>query len=56
MGTNKERGRIELSRRRTKRKMTIELVERNELLNLRLISESLAHSIKQRGIRRNDEI
>lgn len=29
--------------------MSVELVERNELLNLRIISESFAHSIKQRG-------
>lgn len=44
-----------MSRRKTKRKMTVELVERNELLNLRLISESMAHSIKQRGANLRDE-
>lgn len=38
-----------MARRRTKRKMTVELVNRNELLNLRLLSETLAHSYKQRG-------
>ena len=45
-----------MTRRSTKRKMTIELVERNELFNLRLISESLAHSIKQRGVKRDEQI
>lgn len=44
-----------MSRRGNKRKMTIELVERNELLNLRLISESIVHSIKQRGANGRDE-
>lgn len=43
-----------MARRSSKRKMTVELVERNELLNLRLISESFAHSIKQRGIKRGE--
>lgn len=44
-----------MSRRRTKRKMTVELVERNELLNLRLISETLAHSYKQRGVNKRGQ-
>lgn len=44
-----------MARRRTKRKMTVELVERNELLNLRLISETLAHSMKQRGAAKREQ-
>ena len=55
MGFNEEGGRINLSRRSSRRKMTVELVERNELLNLRLISESLAHSMKQRGVNKRGE-
>ena len=55
MGTDQERRRIKLARRSSKRKMTIELVERNELLNLRLISEAVAHSMKQRGGTKRDE-
>ena len=35
--------------------MTVELVERNELLNLRLISETLAHSMKQRGVAKREQ-
>ena len=41
--------------RTTKRKMTVELVERGEVLNLRLISEAVAQSYRrnnQEGVRR----
>lgn len=34
-------------RRTTKRNMTVELVERGEVLNLRLISEAIAHSMRR---------
>lgn len=36
-----------MARRTTKRKMTVELVERGELLNLRLIGETMARSMRQ---------
>lgn len=45
-----------MARRSQKRKMTVELVERSELLNLRIISESIAHQIKQRGGNRGEQI
>ena len=35
-------------RRTTKRNMTVELVERGEVLNLRLIGEAVAQSMKRR--------
>lgn len=38
-----------MSRRRTtKRNMTVELVERGEVLNLRMIGEAVAQSMKRR--------
>lgn len=41
-----------MSRRRTtKRNMTVELVERGEVLNLRLIGEAVAQSMKRRSDR-----
>lgn len=41
-----------MSRRRTtKRNMTVELVERGEVLNLRLIGEAMAQSMKRRSDR-----
>lgn len=36
-------------RRTTKRNMTVELVERGEVLNLRLIGEAMAQSMKRRS-------
>lgn len=43
-----------MSRRRTtKRNMTVELVERGEVLNLRLIGEAMAQSMRRRT---NNEI
>lgn len=41
-----------MARRTSKRKMTVELIERGDVLNLRLISEAVAQSIK----RQNKEI
>ena len=41
-----------MARRTTKRKMTVELIERGEVLNLRLIGEAVAQSMK----RQNKEI
>ena len=38
-----------MARRTTKRKMTVELVERGEVLNLRLIGEAMAQSMKRRS-------
>lgn len=38
-------------RRTTKRNMTVELVERGEVLNLRLIGEAMAQSMKRRSDR-----
>lgn len=38
-------------RRTTRRSMTVELVERGEVLNLRLIGEAMAQSIKRRSDR-----
>lgn len=35
-------------RRTTRRNMTVELVERGEVLNLRVIGETMAQSIRQR--------
>jgi len=35
-------------RRTTKRNMTVELVERGEVLNLRMIGEAVAQSMKRR--------
>lgn len=35
-------------RRTTKRNMTVELVERGEVLNLRLIGEAVAQAMKRR--------
>lgn len=35
-------------RRTTKRNMTVELVERGEVLNLRLIGEAMAQSMRRR--------
>lgn len=40
-------------RRTTKRNMTVELVERGEVLNLRLIGEAVAQSMRRR---KNGEI
>lgn len=42
-----------MARRTTKRKMTVELVERGEVLNLRLIGEAVAQSMRKRN---NQEI
>lgn len=36
-------------RRTTKRNMTVELVERGEVLNLRLIGEAVAQSMRRRA-------
>lgn len=36
-----------MARRTRNRKMTIELVERGELLNLRVIGEAMAQSMRQ---------
>ena len=38
-----------MARRTTKRNMTVELVERGEVLNLRLIGEAMAQSMRQRS-------
>ena len=38
-----------MARRTTKRKMTVELVERGDVLNLRLIGEAMAQSMKRRS-------
>ena len=38
-----------MTRRSVKRKMTVELVERGEVLNLRIIGEAVAQHIKQSG-------
>lgn len=39
-----------MARRRTaKRNMTVELVERGEVLNLRLIGEAMAQSMRRRS-------
>lgn len=37
--------------RKQKRHFTIELVERKELLNLRLISHTMARAIQQKGMK-----
>lgn len=39
-----------MARRTQSRKMTVQLVERNELLNLRLISQAIAADIKRKGL------
>lgn len=39
-----------MARRTQSRKMTVQLVERNELLNLRLISQAIAEDIKRKGL------
>lgn len=36
-------------KRTTKRNMTVELVERGEVLNLRLIGEAMAQSMRRSG-------
>lgn len=36
-----------MARRSSKRKMTVELVERGELLNLRVIGEAMAQAMRQ---------
>lgn len=36
-------------RRTTKRNMTVELVERGEVLNLRLIGEAIAQTMRRSG-------
>lgn len=44
--------------RTSKRKMTIELIERNELLNLRLIGEAFAQHYRrenQKGVNHNEK-
>ena len=42
-----------MARRSSKRKMTVELVERGELLNLRVIGEAVAQTMRQQ--QRNSE-
>lgn len=42
-----------MARQSRKRKMTVELVERGELLNLRVIGETMAHAMRQQH-RRGD--
>lgn len=37
-----------MARRTTKRKMTVELVERGDVLNLRVIGETMAQAIRQK--------
>lgn len=43
-----------MSRRPRKRNMTVELVQRGELLNLRVIGEAMAQSMRQH--RKNERI
>lgn len=38
-----------MARRTTKRRMTVELVERGEVLNLRLVGEAVARSMRRNG-------
>lgn len=38
-----------MARRSSKRKMTVELVERGDLLNLRVIGEAVAQSMRQQN-------
>ena len=42
-----------MSRRTSRRNMTVELVERKEVLNLRLISQAIAKDIKRNGLTRS---
>lgn len=42
-----------MARRSSKRKMTVELVERGDLLNLRVIGETVAQAMRQQ--QRNSE-
>ena len=38
-----------MARRTTRRKMTVELVERGEVLNLRVIGETMAQAMRQQN-------
>lgn len=40
---------MRVARRTTRRRMTVELVERGELMNLRLVGEAVAQSMKRNG-------